>query len=183
MRGGGRAEIGIVTVGKAHHDLHARAAPARARRTHPAIAIYKVALIWPLETEGLRAFARGKRALLVVEEKRSFVEAQLRDALYNLPADAAPAGRRARPDLDGAKLLPAAGELSPEIVMPGASCASCAASAWMSPTRRSAAIPPARPKACSPGRRCSAPAARTTPPPSCPMAATPWPGSAATSWR
>ena len=47
-------------------------------------------MTWPLETEGLRDFARGKRALLVVEEKRSFVESQIRDALYHLPADERP---------------------------------------------------------------------------------------------
>ena len=40
---------------------------------HAQIALYKVAMTWPLETSGLREFARGKRALLVVEEKRSFV--------------------------------------------------------------------------------------------------------------
>ena len=56
----------------------------------PRIALYKVGLTWPLETEGLRAFARGRRALLVIEEKRSFVEAQIRDALYNMPADERP---------------------------------------------------------------------------------------------
>ena len=51
-------------------------------------------MTWPLETEGLREFARGKRALLVVEEKRSFVEAQIRDALYHLPADERPGDQR-----------------------------------------------------------------------------------------
>ena len=79
-------------------------------------ATFKVALTWPIETEGLREFAIGKRLLIVVEEKRSFVERQIRDALYNLPADARPAviGKR---DLEGSDLLPAAGELSPELVM------------------------------------------------------------------
>ena len=38
----------------------------------------------------LREFAAGKQALLVVEEKRSLVEMQTRDALYNLPGDARP---------------------------------------------------------------------------------------------
>ncbi len=114
--GGADAPIGFVTVGKAHHDLmHALRRLGLDR--DPALAVYKVAMTWPLETEGLRDFARGKRALIVVEEKRSFVERQIRDTLYNLPADARPAvfGKQ---DLDGAALLPAALELSPEIVMP-----------------------------------------------------------------
>ncbi len=112
--GGADAPIGIVTVGKAHTDaLHAL------RRLglsdHPQLALYKVGLTWPLETEGLRAFARGKRAILVIEEKRSFVESQIRDALYNLPADERPeiAGKT---DARGAPLLSPLLELSPESV-------------------------------------------------------------------
>ena len=116
VRGGSGAEIGIVTVGKAHHDtMHAL------RRLglehHPAIAIYKVGMIWPLEAEGLRLFARGKRAILVVEEKRSFVEMQARDALYNMPADARPTVQ-GKTDVTGAPLLPAVMELSPELLIP-----------------------------------------------------------------
>ena len=109
------APLGIVTVGKAHHDLmHALRAAGLDRS--PLVAVYKVGLVWPIEAEGLREFARGKQALIVVEEKRSLVEAQLRDALYNMPADERPAilGKR---DLHGASLLPATMELSPELVM------------------------------------------------------------------
>ncbi len=113
-QGAADAPIGIVTVGKAHHDvLHALDAMGLAQ--HPGLAIYKVGMTWPLETEGLRAFAKGRRALLVVEEKRSFVEAQVRTALYNLPADARPV-ILGKGDLDDAPLLPAAMELSPELV-------------------------------------------------------------------
>ncbi len=70
------APLGLVTVGRAHMDtLHALR--RLGLNEHPQIALYKVGLSWPLETEGLRDFARGKRALLVIEEKRSFVEAQI----------------------------------------------------------------------------------------------------------
>ena len=87
------APIGIVTVGRAHDDtMHALR--MLDLEDHAQIALYKVAMTWPLETEGLREFARGKRAILVVEEKRSFVETQIRDALYNLPASAAPGDQR-----------------------------------------------------------------------------------------
>jgi indolepyruvate ferredoxin oxidoreductase len=116
VMGNADAEIGFVTVGKAHHDLmHALTRLGLDR--HPALAVYKVALTWPLETEGLRAFARGKRALIVVEEKRSFVERQIRDNLYNMSADARPAVL-GKLDLEGADLLPAQLELSPELIMP-----------------------------------------------------------------
>ena len=110
--GAADAPIGIVTVGKAHFDaLHALRRLGLAE--HPRIALYKIGLSWPLETEGLRDFARGKRAILVVEEKRSFVEAQIRDALYNMAADDRPevAGKT---DARGAPLISPLLELSPE---------------------------------------------------------------------
>jgi len=108
------APIGLVTVGKAHEDtLHALR--VLGLEGHPQIALYKVALTWPLETDGLRAFARGKRALFVIEEKRPFVEAQLRDALYHLPADARP-DIIGKTDARGAALLSPLMELSPESV-------------------------------------------------------------------
>ncbi len=107
------ATIGIATVGKAHHDvMHALRRLGLA--DHPAIAVYKVAMAWPLETSGIRAFARGKQAILVAEEKRSLVEMQLRDALYSLPDRPAILGKR---DQDGAPLLPETLELSPETLM------------------------------------------------------------------
>jgi indolepyruvate ferredoxin oxidoreductase len=112
--GAADAPIGLVTVGRSHADtLHALRRLGLER--HPQLALYKVGLSWPLETEGLRAFARGKRALLVIEEKRSFVEAQIRDILYNMPADTRPevAGKT---DIAGAPLLSPLLELSPESV-------------------------------------------------------------------
>ncbi|HUA78180.1 MAG TPA: indolepyruvate ferredoxin oxidoreductase family protein [Acetobacteraceae bacterium] len=114
VMGGADAPIGLVTVGKAHHDaMHALAMLGFA--ADPRIAVYKLGLAWPVEGEGLRRFAAGKRAILVVEEKRGFVEVQVRDALYNLAADRRPvvAGKR---DEDDAPLLPAVMELSPEIL-------------------------------------------------------------------
>jgi indolepyruvate ferredoxin oxidoreductase len=89
IRGDADAPVGIVTVGKAHADtLHALRAMGLDQ--DPRVALFKVGMVWPLETEALRAFARGKRVLLVVEEKRALVESELRDALYNLPADQRP---------------------------------------------------------------------------------------------
>ena len=107
------AGIGIVTVGKGHHDtLHALRRMGLA--DHPDIAVFKVALAWPIETAGLRDFAQGKRMLLVVEEKRSLVEMQLRDALYDLAERPAILGKR---DPAGVELLPEVMEFSPELLM------------------------------------------------------------------
>ncbi len=111
------APIGLITVGKAHEDtLHALKRMGLDR--HPHLAIYKIGMTWPLETEGLRHFARGKRFILVIEEKRGFVESQVRDALYHLPADERPeVSGKTTPS--GEKLLSPLMELSPEIVLSG----------------------------------------------------------------
>jgi indolepyruvate ferredoxin oxidoreductase len=117
VSGSADATIGLVTVGKAHEDtMHALRRMGLDQ--HPQIAIYKVGMTWPLETEGLRNFARGKRSLLVIEEKRSFVESQIRDALYNLPADERPEVS-GKTDPRGLALLSALMELSPESVAGG----------------------------------------------------------------
>ena len=111
------APIGIITVGRAHEDTM-RALRMLDLEGHGQIALYKVAMTWPLETTGLREFASGKRSLLVVEEKRSFVEAQIRDALYNLPAGERPEiSGKTTPS--GAPLLSPLMELSPESVALG----------------------------------------------------------------
>ncbi len=117
VMGGVDAEVGIVAMGKAWHDVR-HALGRMGLADAPWLSAYKVAMVWPVETEGLRAFARGKKLLIVVEEKRSLVEQQLRDALYNLPADARPA-IMGKQDLQGATLMPAVMELSPEIVAAG----------------------------------------------------------------
>ena len=117
ISGGADATIGIITVGKAHEDtLHAL--HRMGLDHHAQLAVYKVGMTWPLETEGLREFARGKRAILVIEEKRGFVESQVRDALYHLPADERPEVS-GKTDPSGAPLLSPLMELSPESVAAG----------------------------------------------------------------
>ncbi len=113
MHGRRDAPIGIVTVGKAHHDLM-HALRRLGLDGSPDIAVFKVALSWPIEPTGLREFCAGKRAVLVVEEKRANVEEQLRATLYNLPDRPPIQGKQ---DLAGATLLPATMELSPELAM------------------------------------------------------------------
>ena len=39
--------------------------------------LYKVGMVWPLEAEGVRKFAEGLDEILVIEEKRQFLEYQL----------------------------------------------------------------------------------------------------------
>ncbi|MGH0037358.1 MAG: indolepyruvate ferredoxin oxidoreductase family protein [Myxococcota bacterium] len=114
--GGERPRLGIVTTGKAYLDVRQALEELGlddARAALLGIAVYKVGLSWPLETEGLRRFADGLETLLVVEEKRPFVEEQLASALYNLSARPRLLGKR---DASGAPLVPGVGELSPGVV-------------------------------------------------------------------
>ena len=117
--GRGRRRLGIVTTGKATLDvLEALDAlgldPARAEAA--GIGLYKVGMSWPIEPEGVKAFADGCDELMVIEEKRPVIEEQLAHVLYNLPADRRPmlTGKR---DLSGAPLLSQVGELAPASVM------------------------------------------------------------------
>ncbi|MEM8920932.1 MAG: 2-oxoacid:acceptor oxidoreductase family protein, partial [Pseudomonadota bacterium] len=74
--------------------------------------VYKVGMAWPLEPEGLRAFASGHRELLFVEEKRPIVEEQAASVMFNMPASDRPSlsGKRTA---EGAPLISSDGELSP----------------------------------------------------------------------
>jgi len=81
---------------------------ARARELM--LAVLKVAVVWPLEAAGVCEHVAHSHEVLVVEEKRSLIEFQLKDLLYNLE------GRRPRivgkKDVDGTRLLQEEGELA-----------------------------------------------------------------------
>ncbi len=112
------ARLGIITTGKAYLDLkQAMADLGISDRDAEALGlrIYKVALTWPLEEQGAKRFAEGLQDVLVIEEKRGFIEDQLMRILYNVDAWNRPSvvGKR---DEKGATLLPSEGELNPTIV-------------------------------------------------------------------
>ena len=112
------ARLGIITTGKAYLDVMQALADlgiSHARAAEMGLRVYKVALTWPLEEEGARRFADGLKDVLVVEEKRGFIEDQLVRILYNMPADRRPSvvGKR---EETGAILLPSTNELNPTMV-------------------------------------------------------------------
>ena len=76
------APFGIVAPGKNWHDVRL-ALRALGLERDGRVAVWKVGLIWPLEPQGLGAFAAGKRELLVVEDKSAFVETQAAAILYH----------------------------------------------------------------------------------------------------
>ncbi len=93
MLGSNRPRLGIVCQGQAYKDVvEAFAAMGISNREAAdlGVAIYKVGMPWPLEPQGLRAFAAGLETLMVIEHKRPLIETQARAALYELPAHARP---------------------------------------------------------------------------------------------
>src|SRR5579864_1689164 len=100
---GVNARIGILSAGKPYYDLMQALRDLGIRRDE--IRIGKVAMPFPLEAEFVRDFARGLETILVVEEKRSFLELQLREILYDSPS---------RPAVLGKSHFPPTGELDPD---------------------------------------------------------------------
>ncbi|HQQ63825.1 MAG TPA: indolepyruvate ferredoxin oxidoreductase family protein, partial [Pseudomonadales bacterium] len=116
--GGQNKKLGIVTTGKAYLDLRDALEELHiddARAEQLGIAVYKVAMTWPIEPEGLREFAAGCDELLVIEEKRSFMEDQIAKLLFNLPDGKRPV-LVGKLDENGAPLVPSEGELDAETV-------------------------------------------------------------------
>ena len=77
------APFGIVAPGKNWHEVRL-ALRALGLEDDARVAVWKVGLVWPLEPQGLSAFAAGKREVLVVEDKAAFVETQAAAILYPL---------------------------------------------------------------------------------------------------
>ncbi|MGF6875624.1 indolepyruvate ferredoxin oxidoreductase family protein [Paraburkholderia sp. MM5477-R1] len=104
--------IGIVTHGKSYLDVLQAIDDLEIGETELAsigVAIYKIACTWPLEPEGLREFATGLDLLMVVEEKRSLLESQIKDILYGAAHAPVIIGKQ---DENGKKLFPVEMSLS-----------------------------------------------------------------------
>ncbi|MBI4967929.1 MAG: indolepyruvate ferredoxin oxidoreductase family protein [Rhodospirillales bacterium] len=112
-----KPRLGLVAAGKAWLDLMQALDDLgidAAKAEELGLAAYKVGMVWPLEPEGLGEFALGLEEIFVIEEKRPFLESQIKDRLYHLE------GRRPRvvgkTDETGRALLPEVGELAPRII-------------------------------------------------------------------
>ena len=109
------ARFGIVTTGKAHLDLMEALRllgidRGEARRI--GLDVYKVGMVWPLAQEGALDFVRGKREVLVVEEKRGIIESELKECFYDTPGRK-PQRMVGKADEFGNALIPWVGELTP----------------------------------------------------------------------
>ena len=108
------ARIGLVSAGKAYYDLTQALRDLGIGETELeelGIRVAKFGMTFPLDQEFAREFAEGLETILVVEEKRSFLELQLRDALYSLTTRPVILGKI---DALGAPLFLPSGELDPD---------------------------------------------------------------------
>lgn len=113
---GPKRRIGIICAGKAYLDLMEALSDLQIDQTRAAnlgISVLKLGLTWPADPETLREFCSGLQEVLVVEEKRAFIEPQVKDAMYSVSADRRPnVTGKTKPS--GEKLLSSWGELSPD---------------------------------------------------------------------
>jgi indolepyruvate ferredoxin oxidoreductase len=99
------ARLGIVTAGKSWLDLRQALADLEIdekRAEQLGLVVYKVGMVWPLEPLHLKEFALGLSQLIVIEEKRSLLEAQIKDLLYGQQATPIVVGKK---DESGLKLF------------------------------------------------------------------------------
>ena len=117
----------------------------------------KLGMLWPLEPRGSsRAFADGLDEIVVVEEKRAFLETGIKDILYGRAGAPAVTGKR---DVDGgAAAARRDGDLDADAHRRARSPAGCSAhvdvpgvAAWS--TAQQARAPPRRPRADARRRR------------------------------
>jgi indolepyruvate ferredoxin oxidoreductase len=101
----GKAKLGIMAAGKSYTDVVQALQDLGITDSEMhsiGISVYKVGMVWPLEPDGVREYAEGLEELLIVEEKRSVVEAQVKDMLYHAHARPRVLGKK---DSDGVSIL------------------------------------------------------------------------------
>ena len=109
-----KAWLGLASAGKSYYDLMQALRDlgiGEAELESLGIRVAKFGMTFPLDGSFAREFAEGLQTILVIEEKRSFLELHLRDALYSLASRPEVLGKQ---DRHGAPLFAASGELDPD---------------------------------------------------------------------
>jgi indolepyruvate ferredoxin oxidoreductase len=102
--------VGIVAAGKSYLDVR------QALRMlglglddlpRLGIRLLKLGAVWPVEPDVVQRFGAGLAEVIIVEEKRAFLEPAVKDVLYGLPG---------APAVHGKSLFTQAGELDPDMI-------------------------------------------------------------------
>ncbi|MCY4019586.1 MAG: indolepyruvate ferredoxin oxidoreductase family protein [Chloroflexi bacterium] len=111
------AWLGIVAAGKTYYDLRQALLDIGlddGELARVGIRLLKLGMIFPLEPSILRQFADGLEEILVIEEKRSFVEMFCKDKLYDLPGAPRIVGKK---DERGQRLVKVDNELDADEIV------------------------------------------------------------------
>jgi len=114
--GGREPKIGIITTGKSYLDVRQafdELGIDEVACSQLGIRLYKVGCPWPISRRELAEFAVGLDLIIVVEEKRSLIEVQVREELYGTANQPVCIGKR---DERGSWLFPVKGALDPNEV-------------------------------------------------------------------
>ena len=113
LSGGRTPKVGVITVGKSYLDVRQALDELgldEVKANDMGLRLYKVACPWPLSQRELVAFAQGLDMIIVVEEKRSLIEVQVREELYGTANQPICIGKK---DEKGDWLFPVKGALDP----------------------------------------------------------------------
>ncbi|MEA2878422.1 MAG: indolepyruvate ferredoxin oxidoreductase [Hyphomicrobiales bacterium] len=113
ISGGPNARIGIITVGKSYLDVRQafdQLGIDEVKCNDLGIRLFKIGCPWPISRAELRDFAKGLELIIVVEEKRSLIEVQVREELYGTANQPVVIGKR---DEQENWLFPVKGALDP----------------------------------------------------------------------
>lgn len=111
-----RDRLGIITAGKSYADTRQALLELRLddhTLRGVGIRLLQVGLIYPVDADLVREFAGGLDEIIVVEEKRGFLEAQVKEALCSLPHAPRVVGKS---DESGAPLFPIQGGMDSDLV-------------------------------------------------------------------
>jgi indolepyruvate ferredoxin oxidoreductase len=114
--GGREPKIGIITTGKSYLDVRQafdELGIDEVRCNELGIRLFKAGCTWPLSQRELKEFAQGLDLIIVVEEKRSLLEVQVREELYGTVNQPLCIGKK---DEAGNWLFPVKGALDPNEV-------------------------------------------------------------------
>src|SRR5262245_15142654 len=114
--GGRNPKIGVITTGKSYLDVRQALDELgidEVKANDWGVRIHKIACPWPISRQELSDFARGLELIIVVEEKRSLIEVQVREELYGTANQPTCIGKK---DEQGNWLFPVKGALDPNEV-------------------------------------------------------------------
>src|SRR5215470_15590077 len=87
LSGGAAPKLGIITCGKSYLDVRQALDELgidEVRANQLGLRLLKVGMTWPLEPQAVLKFAQGLDLILVIEEKRSLIETQVKEQLYDI---------------------------------------------------------------------------------------------------